>query len=118
MTVPLSLPGPRALPSRYRIRGVLGEGGSGRVYSASDVVRGTELALKVVTPAESTWLRREFETLRQIRHENLIQVFDWGSLESGGSYYTMELIPGGDWGKRMGKPQPSEEVMRILKGVL
>jgi len=107
-----------SLPTRYTVRSILGAGGSGRVYRVHDSIRDLELALKLVSPAESAWLRREFDTLRQIRHENLIQVFDWGTLASGDAYYTMELIDGGDWGSRMGTAQPPEDVRRILTGVL
>ena len=111
MTVP-------SVPKRYEVRSLLGEGGSGRVYRVQDSIRDRELALKLVTPAESAFLRREFDTLRQIRHENLIQVFDWGALPSGEAYYTMELIEGGDWAQRMGKPQPADEARRVLTGLL
>jgi len=107
-----------SLPTRYTVRSILGAGGSGRVYRVHDSIRDLDLALKLVSPTEATWLRREFDTLRQIRHENLIQVFDWGTLPSGDAYYTMELIEGGDWGSRMGAPQPAEDVRRILTGVL
>jgi tetratricopeptide (TPR) repeat protein/tRNA A-37 threonylcarbamoyl transferase component Bud32 len=109
---------PPNLPARYSVRSVIGEGGSGRVYRVLDSIRDLELALKLVSPVESTWLRREFDTLRQIRHENLIQVFDWGTLPSGDAYYTMELINGGDWSSRMSAAQAPEEVRRILAGVL
>jgi len=112
MTAPL-------LPHRYSLRSLLGEGGSGRVYRVFDSVLDRELALKIVTSSESSFLRREFDTLRQIRHENLIQVFDWGSLESGESYYTMELVEGGDWkGAMGGAAQADDEVRRVLTGVL
>src|SRR5437870_10970275 len=107
-----------SLPARYAVVSILGAGGSGRVYQVHDSIRDRDLALKLVSPLESTWLRREFDTLRQIRHENLIQVFDWGNLPSGNAYYTMELIEGGDWGVRMGVPQPAVEVRRILAGIL
>src|SRR5439155_17056376 len=107
-----------SLSPRYTVRSLLGAGGSGRVYRVHDSIRDLELALKLVSPVESTWLRREFDTLRQIRHENLIHVFDWGTIPSGDAYYTMELIEGGDWGSRMGAPQSAEEVRRILAGVL
>ncbi len=107
-----------ALPQRYVVLGLLGEGGSGRVYRVRDSTQARDLALKLVTPAESSFLRREFNALRQIRHENLIQVFDWGSLESGEAYYTMELIEGADWGAQLGRPQPPGEVQRILEGLL
>ncbi len=107
-----------SLPARYAVRAILGVGGSGRVYRVHDSIRDLDLALKLVSPAESIWLRREFDTLRQIRHENLIQVLDWGTLPSKDAYYTMELVDGGDWGARMGAAQPAEDVRRILTGVL
>lgn len=106
------------LPGRYACGALLGAGGSGRVFRVHDSVRDLELALKLVTAAESHWLKREFDTFRQIRHENLIQVFDWGTLPGGNAYYTMELIDGMDWASRMGSPQPPEEVRRILIGIL
>jgi tetratricopeptide (TPR) repeat protein len=105
------------IPKRYEVRSLLGEGGSGRVYRVQDSIRDRGLALKLVTPAESAFLRREFDTLRQIRHENLIQVFDWGVLPSGEAYYTMELIEGGG-ATRMGEPQPAEDVRHVLTGLL
>lgn len=107
-----------SVPKRYEVRSLLGGGGSGRVYRVQDSIRDRELALKLVTPAESAFLRREFDTLRQIRHENLIQVFDWGALPSGEAYYTMELIEGGDWSRRMGRPQAADEVRHVLTGLL
>ncbi|HXL15634.1 MAG TPA: serine/threonine-protein kinase, partial [Methylomirabilota bacterium] len=107
-----------SIPKRYAVRCLLGEGGSSRVYRVQDSIRDRELALKLVTAAESAFLRREFDTLRQIRHENLIQVFDWGALPSGEAYYTMELIEGGDWSGRMGKAQPADDVRHILTGLL
>jgi tetratricopeptide (TPR) repeat protein len=107
-----------SIPKRYEVRSLLGEGGSGRVYRVHDSIRDRELALKLVTAAESAFLRREFDTLRQIRHENLIQVFDWGALPSGEAYYTMELMEGGDWSGRMGKPRAADEVRHVLTGML
>ena len=106
------------LPTRYTIRSTLGVGGSGRVCRVHDSIRDLDLALKLVSQTEVTWLQREFDTLRQIRHENLIQVFDFGTLESGEAYYTMELIDGHDWGTKMNAPQSPEEVRRVLTGLL
>jgi len=88
------------------------------VYRVLDRALDREVALKVVGPEESDWLRREFDTLRQIRHENLIRVLSWEPLASGGSYYTMELIDGSDLGRRINGPLPPDEVRRILVGVL
>src|SRR5262245_20497700 len=107
-----------ALPQRYAAASLLGEGGQSRVYRVHDSLRDRDLALKLVSADDAEFLRREFDTLRQIRHENLIQVFDWGTLESGEAFYTMELVDGEDWGQRMGSPQSADEVRRILTGLL
>src|SRR5262245_53327035 len=101
------------LAPRYEIRGSLGEGGLGRVFRAFDRNRDCEVAIKVVGKAESDWLRQEFDTLRQVRHENLIRVFDWSMLPDGSSYYTMEFIDGADLGFRMRGPMPPERVRGI-----
>ncbi|HET9252290.1 MAG TPA: serine/threonine-protein kinase, partial [Candidatus Eisenbacteria bacterium] len=83
-----------------------------------DTLRGAELALKVAPRQFSHWLRREFDTLRQIQHENLVRVFDWGLTERGEVFYTMELVVGSDWGKLMGSSQSPERVKQILSSVL
>jgi serine/threonine protein kinase/tetratricopeptide (TPR) repeat protein len=106
------------LPARYEVTGTLGEGGVGRVFRAFDRTREYEVAIKIVGSTESEWLRREFDTLRQIRHENLIRVFDWSMLPDGSSYYSMEFIDGSDLDRLMGKPIPVERVRGILGGVL
>ena len=66
----------------------------------------------MVGPTEASWLLREFDTLRQIRHENLIRVFDWGALPSGEAYYTMELIEGGDWSTAL-ESRNREQVIHV-----
>ena len=111
------MPAP-SLPQRYAIASLLGEGGQGRVYRVSDALRDRDLALKLVSASDAEFLRREFDTLRQIRHENLIQVFDWGTLDTGEAYYTMEVVEGEDWGQRMGTPQPAVDLRHILTGLL
>jgi tetratricopeptide (TPR) repeat protein len=105
------------LDPRYTLRKRLGEGGSGQVFHVYDSVRDLDLALKDVGAHHAAWLRREFGTLRSVRHENLVQVFDWGALPAG-AYYTMELVIGGPWGEGSHGPQALSEVMRILAGVL
>jgi len=107
-----------SVPSRYLVERPLGSGGQGSVYRVLDSIRRANLALKIVGSEEREWLRREFDVLRRIRHENLVQVFDWGTLESGDAYYTMELVDGGDWSKKMGVPQPVHEVRAMLAGIL
>ena len=106
------------LPGRYRLIGSLGQGGMATVWRVLDHTSGRELALKLVGRADSEWLRQEFNTLRQIKHENLIQVFDHGDLESGETYYTMEFVDGSDLGRHLVGPLHPELVLQVLGGIL
>jgi tetratricopeptide (TPR) repeat protein len=106
------------LPSRYHVTSLLGEGGAARVFRVHDSFHARELALKIVAPKEAEWLKREFGTLRQIRHENLIEVYDSGTLSSGEAFYTMELITGTHWSPSFRALRSPEDVRRILVAVL
>jgi serine/threonine protein kinase/tetratricopeptide (TPR) repeat protein len=85
------------LPSRYRIDDKLGEGGFGEVYKAYDSHLKQTLAIKILpdkaTSAQET-LTREFKTLSQLQHPNLVRVFDYGTLPPHTPYFTMELVDG------------------------
>jgi serine/threonine protein kinase/tetratricopeptide (TPR) repeat protein len=106
------------LPERFEVKALLGEGGSGHVYHVYDSMLDRDVALKIVPSAESKWLYREFDTLRQVRHENLVQVFDWGTTPAGENYYTMEWVDGSTWGSHMGEPQEPEFVRHVLACLL
>jgi|GEM_PF-7079839 len=85
------------LPSRYRIDGKLGEGGFGEVYKAYDSQMKQTLAIKILPDnAISTQetLTREFKTLSQLQHPNLVKVFAYGILPPHVPYFTMELVEG------------------------
>jgi serine/threonine protein kinase/tetratricopeptide (TPR) repeat protein len=105
------------LPNRYAILSFLGQGGEGRVFRVHDSLRGSDLALKVAPLSLAVWLRHEFDTLRQVKHENLVRVFDWGISESE-IFYTMELVVGTDWAARMGAAQRPGDVAGIVVGLL
>jgi serine/threonine protein kinase len=84
---------------RYTIERKIGAGGMGVVYLASDRVTGRKVALKLINSAltESDTARERFlrEGLiaRDIRHQNVVAVYDVG--EAGGQFYlVMEYLPG------------------------
>ena len=87
---------------RYRILGVLGEGGMGTVYEAEDEQLRRVVALKVIrSDRVSAEVARRFalesEVLGRLQHPGIAQVYEAGTAESAGgprSYFAMELVRG------------------------
>jgi serine/threonine protein kinase len=92
-------PGTR-FDERYQIIRKIGEGGMGIVYVAKDANTKEEVVLKLIHPdlvAGEEALNRlmaEGLTARQIRHPNIVAVYDV-SLCDGQAYFTMEHVRGG-----------------------
>ena len=88
-------PAPPAL-GHYALVEELGRGGMGSVWRARDRA-GREVALKVLAPgwSENDLLRfqREAALLRELTHEGIVQVLDWG-IDRGTPFLVMELIAG------------------------
>ncbi|HRE48571.1 MAG TPA: tetratricopeptide repeat protein [Aggregatilineales bacterium] len=94
--------------NRYVLMELLGSGGMGSVYRASDRLNGQVVALKRVSVETSALvfglhpervdlrlaLAREFQTLASLRHPNIISVLDYGFAMDGQPYFTMPLLEG------------------------
>lgn len=89
--------------SRYRILREIGSGGMSHVFSAIDEELAETVAIKVIKPefVEDeefvTRFKREVRIARQIRHPNVIQVYEFGAAAVAGKrlyYLTMELLKG------------------------
>ncbi|WP_051733345.1 serine/threonine-protein kinase [Kitasatospora phosalacinea] len=82
---------------RYRIEGLLGQGGGARVLRAVDLRLGREVALKVLhSGAGEDFARRfvaEARTLARLRHRGLVEVYDYGHAD-GRPYLVLELVDG------------------------
>ena len=85
--------------SAYTATHVIGEGGAGRVFAASDR-DGTKVAIKVLN-ATSADKRKRFKNetgfLQRQRHANLVPVSDYGIVSSksiSGPFYVMPLYEG------------------------
>lgn len=70
---------------RYRIQALLGQGGTGIVYRATDEVRGETVALKLLRPElldgeamAREELRHELRLARRIAHRNVVRIHDIG----------------------------------------
>ena len=83
----------------YRVLDTLGSGGAGTVYRALDRRTGEPVALKLLStgpaldPRAARRLAREFETLADLSHPNVVKVFDTG-VHHGYPYLAMELVEG------------------------
>lgn len=102
IVVPLGIPAPPPdLPvfgGRFAALRVRGAGAHGFVYEVVDKVTGDRLALKTLRSpgdAEALELKREFRVLAQLRHANMVRLYD---LHADGAqcFFTMELIEGVD----------------------
>lgn len=90
---------PPKLIGPYRILETVGSGGVGTVYRATDRRSGEPVALKLLStgpaldPRAARRLAREFETLADLSHPNVVRVFDTGVFQ-GYPYLAMELVDG------------------------
>src|SRR5580698_7900798 len=89
------------LGGRYRIIGLLGRGGMGEVYRATDLTLGQSVALKFL-PAEAAGNNRllerfagEVRVARQVSHPNVCRVYDLGEID-GAPFISMEYVDGED----------------------
>src|ERR1035441_2876684 len=82
---------------KYEIRGELGRGGFGIVYSAYDPEIRRKVAIKLLTdigdPDLLARFRSEAGTTGNLRHKNIITVYDYGEY-FGQPYLVMELLDG------------------------
>ena len=85
---------------RYRIVGLLGRGGMGEVYRATDLTLAQAVALKFLpeTGVSERVLERfhaEVRIARQISHPNICRVYDIGEVD-GQPFISMEYVDGED----------------------
>jgi serine/threonine-protein kinase len=85
----------------YRLEGVAGEGGMGRVYRATQMALNRQVALKLIVPelADEPAFRARFERESQlaasIDHPNVIPVYEAGEAE-GRLFIAMRWVKGTD----------------------
>jgi tRNA A-37 threonylcarbamoyl transferase component Bud32 len=94
------LPG-TVLAQRYRIVNLLGRGGMGEVYRATDLMLGQTVALKFLPAVASHQIQarerlfNEVRAAREITHPYVCRVHDIGEID-GQLYISMEFVDGED----------------------
>jgi hypothetical protein len=85
------------LAAKYRIDGLLGEGGMGKVYRAIRLTDGRPVALKLVrrgNPKTLARFAREAELVASIDHPNVVSILDFGITETAMLFLVLELVEG------------------------
>ena len=88
------------IPERYTLIEEVGQGGMAVVYRAQDETLKREVAIKVLhqhlaaEPESKARLEREAQAVAKLRHENILEIFDYSGLDSATSYIVTEFIDG------------------------
>jgi hypothetical protein len=96
----LSLPVERTIDNKYRLERMIGRGGMGAVYEATDLRLNRRVAIKIMLGnmfGDRTALRRferEAQASARLNHPNIITVYDYGAIRADGAYLVMELVHG------------------------
>jgi len=98
---------------RYRIETLLGLGGMGAVYRASDTFEMQQVAIKIISVAASNMdsaiaverFRREARYAHQLHHKNIVPVLNFGQ-DGTLLYLVMPLITGGTLKGMLKSEQP------------
>ncbi|MDP9325418.1 MAG: protein kinase [Candidatus Dormibacteraeota bacterium] len=106
----------------YRIVDKIGQGGMASVYKAYHAALSRFVALKVLPPQLAQdpqfehRFREEAVAVANLRHTNIMAVYDYGELE-GVTFIVNEFIDGGTFDLQMGSPLPLTYVIDILSPV-
>jgi serine/threonine protein kinase len=114
------------LDGRYRIDGVLGSGGMGRVYRGEHTGIGRPVAIKVLhadlnrNREAAARFQREALASGRLDHQNIVGVSDFGVLDDGACFLVMEALEGESLGERLDREKriPWRDALAILRGVL
>ncbi len=117
----------KVVGGRFRITGILGEGGMGRVYTGEQQM-GTsvrKVAVKTLLAEHAkdhqvvARFMRECGTVSELEHPNTIKVYDFGQTDTGELYIAMELLNGKSMESVMetGGPLDPKRTLTILEQI-
>ncbi|MBK9070537.1 MAG: serine/threonine protein kinase [Myxococcales bacterium] len=99
----------QTLVGKYYVEKKLGEGGMGAVYLCQHVLLEKAVALKVLhgefarKPELVQRFMQEARAASKIRHENVIDISDFGATSDGIVFFAMELLSGHDLHHEVGR---------------
>lgn len=91
---------PQFIAGRFRIEGVIGTGGMGTVYRATQLGLERPVAVKIIKQEFASdrdvadRFLREARTMARLRHEHAATIFDAGNLPDGRHFIIMEFVEG------------------------
>lgn len=100
---------------------MVAKGGMAEVYLAEQISLGRKVAIKVLDPKsdDPEFANRFFQEARlvaQLNHPSVITIYDFGPLEGGRLFLSMEYLEGGDLEARLKKGEMSEQkALHILQ---
>ena len=105
----------------YAIVGMLGEGGMGQVWRATDTTLGRQVAIKILPdafasdPERLARFEREAKTLASLNHPHIAAIYGFEK-SSGLHALVMELVEGEDLSQRIARGAiPIDEALPIAK---
>jgi serine/threonine-protein kinase len=110
---------------RYRVGGLLGEGGMGAVYRVEHIHMRKTFALKVLhaemcrVPEVLARFEREAVAAGAIEHPNVAAATDFGRLADGSFFLVLEYVDGRSLREEIKKgPIPAKRAIAILRGIV
>ena len=88
------------VPARYRLISEVGQGGMAVVFRAEDETLKREVAIKVLhphlasEPESKARLEREAQAVAKLKHDNILEIFDYSGSTADSAYIVTEFIDG------------------------
>ncbi len=115
---------PRTIDEKYVVTRLLGRGGMGSVYLATQKRLNRPVAIKVLlthlvgSSSMQSRFEREARIVARLRHPGIVTIHDFGVLSTGHAYLVMEYLEGETLRKTiLSGPQRLEQTLEIIRPV-
>jgi eukaryotic-like serine/threonine-protein kinase len=109
--------------NRYRVDQVIGRGGMGVVYKATDTQLDEVVAIKTLpgdvmqrSPEDLERFKREIRLARKITHRNVLRTYDYGEAE-GVYFISMEFVRGYTLSELLAEASGRQMAPRVAMGI-